>query len=409
MKYRTYSKTLIISLLSFALIASCSQSKQSKKPASIGMADSEISRNPSAWMIDFQKKPKWAYVNGLVCQAMLEVWRVTGDRKYFNYARGYADSLIDKNGQILGYKKEDYNLDKLNSGKMLFTLFKETGDKRYKTAIETLRAQLVSQPRTSQGGFWHKQIYPNQMWLDGIYMGTPFYAQYAATFGDTLAFDDIALQFELLHADARDSATGWYYHGWDASKKIFWADPVTGLSKNFWGRGVGWYYMALVDVLDFFPEDHPKRSVLLNIYKDLTTTITSNQDTTSGVWYQVLDRPSQEGNYPEATASAMFTYGLIKGIHKNYLSEQYLSNAKRAYQGMIDTFIRNHPDGTLELINCCAGAGLGPADNPVRDGTYEYYINEKRRSNDGKGTGPFIMASLIFETNPKFQSPDLND
>lgn len=353
-------------------------------------------------MLDFQERPKWAYVNGLVCSAMLNVWEQTGEMKYFLYAKGYADSLIDENGSIIGYKKEDFNLDKLNSGKILFTLYKETRDERYRTAIEILYNQLKDQPRTSEGGFWHKKIYPNQMWLDGIYMGTPYYAQYASTFGDSSTFNDIALQFELLNEHARDTTTGWYYHGWDSSREVFWAHPKTGRSQNFWGRGVGWYYMALVDVLDFFPEDHPKRAYLLATYRDLSETIIKNQDST-GLWYQVLNMPEEPGNYLEATCSSQFAYGLIKGIEKRYIDAGYIEHAKEAYYGIIDHLIIRHPNGALELTSCCAGAGLGPANNPKRDGTYEYYINEKKRSNDGKGTGPFIMASLIYENSPSFQ------
>jgi unsaturated rhamnogalacturonyl hydrolase len=366
------------------------------------MADSEIKRNPSAWQLDFVSEPKWGYVNGLVCDAMLSVWKGSGDHKYFDYVLTYADTLIDENGNIKGYNKEDFNIDKVNSGKMLFSLYEQTKDERYRNAIELLFDQLKDQPRTAEGGFWHKKIYPNQMWLDGIYMGTPFYAQYAATFGDSTMFDDIALQFELLGAHACDSATGWYYHGWDASKSVYWADPETGLSANFWSRGVGWYYMALIDVLDFFPLNHPKRQILVNQFVDLSNTIRNAQDSV-GLWYQVSNYPEREGNYREATSSAMFTYGLLKGIDKGILDESFKASALRGFNGITEALIIVHQDGEVELTSCCAGAGLGPADNPVRNGSYQYYIEETIRSNDGKGTAPFIMAALIVENSEAFK------
>lgn len=395
-------------LISYIILlqTGCKQHKERKEteenPWSIAMANSEIERNPSAWMIDFQKKPKWSYVNGLVTLAMLKVWEQTNENKYFKYAQGYADTLITKGGEIIGYNKQDYKLDAINSGKPLFILYQKTGDERYRIAIETLYNQIKDQPRTPGGGFWHKKVYPNQMWLDGVYMGAPFYAQYAATFGDSSMFDDISLQFELIKTHAKDSATGWYYHGWDASKSVYWADRKTGLSQNFWGRGIGWYYMALIDVLDYFPKDHPKYQMLVNQFIDLSNTIVKNQDSV-GLWYQVPNYPGREGNYHEATCSSMFTYGLMKGVDRGILDRSFIEPAMKGFNGMIDELIVTHPDGELELTQCCAGAGLGPADNPVRDGSYEYYINEKIRSNDGKGTGPFIMAALILENSKAFK------
>ncbi len=407
--FKYFKIRLPVFLAIMAMLYACSNKVESEKkeivqeqkPWSVAMADSEIKRNPSAWMLDFRETPHWGYVNGLVCSAMLKVWEDTEDQKYYNYVLSYADTLIDKNGDIKGYNKSSFNIDQVNSVKILFSLYETSKDERYKKAIETLYDQLKDQPRVPEGGFWHKKVYENQMWLDGIFMGTPFYAQYAATYGVDSAFNDIALQFELIEKHARDSETGWYYHGWDASKSVYWADPETGLSKNFWGRGVGWLYMALIDVLDFFPKDHPKRKALEAQFIDLSNTIVKNQDERLGVWYQVLDQPDREGNYPEATCSTMFVYGLLKGVEKNILDDSFITPAKKGYEGILENLIKVHEDGEVELLNCCAGAGLGPADNPVRDGTYDYYINEAKRSNDGKGTAPFIMASLILENSEK--------
>lgn len=362
----------------------------------IALTRSEMRRNPQAWMLDFRQTPKWGYVQGLVCQAILEVWKTTGDSSLFAYAKSYPDTFIDSAGVIQGYEKESYNLDHLNSGKMLFTLYDATGDARYLTAIGQLIEQVRDQPRTPEGGFWHKQIYPNQMWLDGLYMSAPFYAEYAARFADTAAFADIAHQFLLLRQHAYDSASGLYYHGWDASRSVFWAHPETGLSANFWGRSIGWLYMALVDVLDHFPIAHPDRTRLIDLFQELTQGILRHQDS-SGLWYQVPNFPDQEGNYLEATSSAMFAYGLLKGVQKGYLGAEAMKPARQAFDGLINHLVKIHPDGEVELTQCCAVAGLGPAKDLRRDGSFAYYISEPIRSNDGKGTGPLIMAALLLQ------------
>ncbi|MDW7691320.1 glycoside hydrolase family 88 protein [Flammeovirgaceae bacterium SG7u.111] len=405
MKMKPKLHSTIIFAFCITILIGCSPSEKKEKkevPAkekwSQLMTESEIKRNPEAWMLDFHTEPRWSYVNGLVCLSILKVWEDTDDPKYFDYVKGYADSLINSEGEIMGrFRKEAFNIDAINSGKILFALYDKTGDERYKKAIDALYDQLHDQPRISEGGFWHKKIYPNQMWLDGIYMGSPFYAQYAKTYGDDSMFDDIALQFELMHENARDSITGWYYHGWNPRKDVYWADPETGLSKHFWGRGVGWYYMALIDALDFFPKDHPKRQQLIDEFTELSATAKRWQNEKTGLWYQVLDQGDRKGNYLEATCSSMFAYGLLKGIDQGYLGDEYVPTAEKAYKGIIDNLIIKHSNEEVELTECCAGAGLGPADNLVRNGTYEYYINEKKRSNDGKGTGPFIMASLLYE------------
>ena len=404
-------KALLLPILAFFLV-NCSgtkksnnQSKETHKPYSVLMAESVINNNPEAWMVDFQSKPKWGYVQGLVGKALLQVGDKTNDQKYFDYIKEtYADVLIDSVGNIIGYNKEDFNIDKINSGKILFTLYEKTGDERYKKAIETLRDQLRDHPRVSEGGFWHKKIYTNQMWLDGLYMGTPFYAQYVATYGDSANFDDITNQFLLVEKHLKDPKTGLYYHGWDESKSVFWADPETGLSKNFWGRGIGWLYMAIVDVLDYLPEDHPDRPKLVNMFRELTDAVIQFQQDDSGVWYQVMDMPDREGNYLESTCSSMFAYGMIKGIEMGILDDRYIEPAMKAYNGILTTFIQTDENGNLELTSGCSGAGLGPAGNTRRDGTFEYYISEPVRSNDGKGVGPFIMTSLMVEDNPDLLS-----
>lgn len=358
------------------------------------MADSEIRHFPEPWTVDFNPKPVWNYTQGLIAHAMIKVWKVTGNLTYYNYAREYSDKLIDSTGTIFGYKAEDYNIDCVNSGKFLFSVYERTKDTRYLKAINHLREQLETQPRTSEGGFWHKKRYPNQMWLDGLYMGTPFLAQYASEMKEAAIYKDVVNQFVTVHKHTYNPKVGLNYHGWDESKQQKWADPVTGCSPNFWGRAMGWYAMALVDVLDFIPLDHPGRPKLLEILNQVASGIKKYQDSTTGLWYQVLDQGNREGNYLEATCSAMFTYSLLKASRKGYISKDYQSVAIKAYNGILDNFILDNGDGTISMTKCCSVAGLG--GNPYRDGSFEYYIKEPVRDNDPKGVGPFIMASIEF-------------
>ena len=323
---------------------------------------------------------------------MIQLWKISKDERYFKYASLYADKMIGENGEISGYKLEEQNMDVLNSGKYLFELYTVKKEEKYRKALILLRDQLKTQPRTTEGGFWHKQRYPNQMWLDGIYMGAPFYAQCALTFRESTLFDDVVAQFVIVHKHTYDPKSGLNYHGWDESRKQQWADPKTGCSPNFWGRAEGWYAMALVDVLDYLPMDHAGRPKILAILKQVTDGIKKYQDPKTGLWYQVLDQGEKEGNYLEATASCMFTYTLLKAARKGYISQDKKVVALKAYAGILKNLIASNSDGTISLTKCCAVAGLG--GSPYRSGSYEYYIKELVRDNDPKGVGPFIMASL---------------
>ncbi|MDP4819382.1 MAG: glycoside hydrolase family 88 protein [Saprospiraceae bacterium] len=364
-------------------------------PWSERMAQSIMARNKEAWMTDFREKPRWTYTNGLVLLAILKVGEQSGKAVYYDYAKSYADTMINANGEIRDYDMEDFNIDHINPGKLLFPLYKKTGDQRYRIALTTLRRQLDWQPRTSEGGFWHKLIYPWQMWLDGLYMGSPFYAEYAKTFGEPEVFDDVALQFQLMEKNALDPATGLLHHGWDESKIQQWADPVTGKSPSIWGRAMGWYAMALVDVIEYFPENHPAREDLLKKLRSTLDAALKYQDPASGLWYQVLDQGGRAGNFLEATVSSMFVYTMVKGYNQGYLPESYLEQARKSYRGLIDNLVEVEENGEVHIHKCCAVAGLG--GKPYRTGTYDYYINEEVRSNDPKATGPFLLASLEFE------------
>ncbi len=361
----------------------------------VRMADSEMKRNPESWMVDFSKDLKWNYCHGLELEAIYDVYRKTGDKKYYNYALSYADTVINQNGTIISYKLEEYNIDRLNSGKMLFPVYAETKDNKYRLAMDLLKSQMDTHPRISNGGFWHKKIYPNQVWLDGLYMAGPFLAEYGAVFNAPEMFDEVALQLTTAYADLIDAKTGLLYHGWDESRQQRWADPVTGRSPNFWSRSIGWYMMALVDVLDFMPENHPKRAEIIGILNKTAAAVEKYRDPDSGMWYQVTDKGGKEGNYLESSGSAMFIYTWVKGAQKGYLPQEFLTKGKTAYDQFLKQFLKENPDGTISITDACSVAGLGGEKN-YRDGSFEYYISEPKRDNDPKVVAPFIWMSIML-------------
>ncbi len=369
------------------LIAACSSSEPQDWSAQ--MADSVLKRHPLV-------ADKWRYEAGVVLSAIHQVWLKTQEQKYHDYIKSNIDQFIGPAGDIQTYRLEEYNLDQINEGKLLFLLYNQTGDDRYRQAAYLLRKQLQTQPHTSEGGFWHKQIYPHQMWLDGLYMAAPFLAEFAQTFGEPEGFDEVVRQFTLIERHTRDPQTGLLYHGWDESKRQRWANPETGCSPCFWGRAVGWYMMAIVDVLDFLPQNHTGRESLLTIFERTASALAAVQDKATGLWYQVLDQGGRAGNYLEASASSMFVYALAKGIRQGYLDEKYQAVATQGYQGILERFVEIDAQGLVNLNGICAVAGLG--GEPYRDGSFEYYIGEEIATNDYKGVGPFIMASVEMET-----------
>ncbi|CAM3404608.1 glycoside hydrolase family 105 protein [Flavobacterium chungbukense] len=358
------------------------------------MALSIMKRAPKAWQIDHNDKPKWDYKLGLIMTAFENLYQKTNNPIYGSYVKDYYDSVISSSGVITNYKLEDYNIDYINAGKTLFDLYKQTKDERYLNAIQQLRKQLETHPRTNSGGFWHKKIYPNQMWLDGLYMGTPFYARYTAEFDGGKDFDDIAKQFEQIHLHTLDKKTGLLFHAWDESKKMDWADKKTGTSPNFWSRSIGWYMMALVDVLDYMPKEHPKRKELIGYLNDISKAVAKYQDQ-SGLWYQVTDAGKKQGNYLEASGSEMFIYAFAKGAKNGYLPASYKKLAIKGFEGVIKDLVTVDDDGEIHITQVCASAGLG--GNPYRDGSFEYYISEKIKVDNSHGLGPFILAAIELE------------
>ncbi len=354
-------------------------------------ADSEMLRFPEAWQLDHGKRLFFGYAQGVGCCAMLRMWKATGDRHYFDYVERWADSLIDEQGQIHLYDLASYNIDFINSGKVLFDCYRETGKEKYRKAMDRLVGQMRRHPRTCDGAYWHKLIYQHQIWLDGLYMCSPFLSQYGAEFGHPEWIDEAVRQIKLCHTHTYDAATGLYHHAWDESRSQRWADPETGHSPNFWGRSIGWWFMALVDNLDFIPADHPDRGFVLSLVRGLADTLPKYQDK-AGLWYQVLDCPTRKGNFPEASVTAQFMYAYAKAVNKGYLDASYRQYAEKAFDGLQRKLIGENADGSLTLTRCCAVGGLG--GNPYRDGSFEYYIGERMRNNDAKATGPFIMGCL---------------
>ncbi len=354
------------------------------------------------WKDSFAIKPGrpagWSYDQGVILKGFEGIWTRTGDASYYDYIKKSMDFYVTKEGTIKGYKPTEYNIDHLNNGKLLLLLHRVTGDEKYWKASTMLRDQLRTHPRTTQGGFWHKQVYPWQMWLDGLYMGQPFYAEYAYLAHDDTAFNDITKQFILMERNAIDTKTGLLYHGWDESKQQKWANAQTGTSPHFWGRSIGWYLMALVDVLDYVPQDHPQRRELIAILNRLSTAVLKVQDPKSGLWYDVMDKRGSKGNYVEASASSMIVYSLAKGVRKGYLSNNISKQVKKGYDGIIKEFIETDANGQVNLKGTVSVSGLG--GNPYRDGSYEYYLSEPVIVNDPKGIGAFLLASNEIEMLP---------
>jgi unsaturated rhamnogalacturonyl hydrolase len=364
-------------------------------PWSQRMAESLIVLFPEMWQMEERDRPVWSYTYGLVGMSMQKLYAETGIEKYYIYAKEYIDTMINDKGIINTYRFNAFNIDQINPGRMLFMLYDSTHDERYKIAMDTLRKQLLYHPRTKTGGFWHKERYPHQMWLDGVYMGAPFMAQYAVEFDEPALFDDLSNWIIAVEEKTRDDKTGLLYHAWDESRQQKWADSLTGHSPHFWGRAVGWYAMALVDVLDYLPSEHSNYNDIVAILNRLAEAVVRVQDEETGLWYQVLDQGDREGNYLEGSVSCMLAYALLKAVRQGYLDIRYSDAALKAYKGIIKHLMEISPDGILTITPVCAIAGLG--GRPYRDGSYEYYVNERKRDNDPKATGPFILASLEFE------------
>ena len=366
----------------------------------VRMAESEIARNPSPAMLDGipAGKVKWNYTTGLELLAIRDAGEAWNRPDFIAYADRYYDTIVQADGSVLTYSRAKYNLDHICPGRALFSLYNRTGEQRYAQVLDTLYAQLRAQPRNFDGGFWHKAVYPHQMWLDGLYMAEPFYAEYAMTHLTGAALDDavadIVNQFVTVGKHTWDPATGLYRHAYDDSREMFWCDSISGQSAHAWCRAMGWYAMAIVETMQYLGKSdatRPMQAILERIYDVLP----KYADPQTGMWYQVLDQPGREGNYLESTGSVMFVYAQLKAVRLGYLPEEMREEALHRYEQFVDRFIRENAGGTISMTDCCAVAGLGGKQR--RSGTFEYYISEPVIENDCKGVGPFIWASLEYD------------
>lgn len=363
------------------------------------MADSTIERWPDGRWAAAGAPWHWNYELGTLLEGMDAVWYGSAKGEYYRYLKQSVDQFVGPDGSIPTYHADEDQLDSILLGRQLLLLYQVTQNERYYKAAKLLREQLAQQPKTASGGFWHKKIYPNQMWLDGLYMAEPFYAEWAAEFQEPQDFREITHQFLLIDEHARDAKTGLLYHGWDESKEQSWANRRTGDSANFWGRAMGWYMIALVDTLPCYPENDPGRAQLLEILRRTAAAVAKVQDPASGLWWQVLDKAGAKGNYLEASASYMFTYALAKGVRLGYLPRAYEKNAERGWSGIQKRFVQTDADGSVTLTGTVKVAGLGGAEH--RDGSYEYYVSQPVADNDPKGVGAYLLAASEMEMAPQ--------
>lgn len=336
------------------------------------------------------KKPAWNYIDGCMITALLCASEITGEKKYFDFAENFIDYYVFDDGTIRGYSKEKFNLDDVNEGKVLFELYEKTHKEKYKKAISLLESQLEEQPRTATGNFWHKQIYPNQIWLDGLYMGQVFSALYKKYFGNK-DYSDVVNQYKSVRKLMFDENKKLYYHGCDCSKKAFWADKETGCSKNFWLRSIGWFCISLIDIIEFIDDENAK-SELVKIFAEEIDGISQYADKETSMYYQVVDKGGEEGNYLETSGSSMIAYAMMKGARLGVIDGKYAEQGRKTFDGICKKYLSISENGDLNLGGICLVAGLGPKDNPRRDGSYEYYISEPVVENDAKGVAPFVLC-----------------
>ena len=346
----------------------------------------------TAWNMEKIREGKaasWNYIDGCMLTALMEMGRITGKALYTDFVEACIDHFVGEDGSIRTFHSDAYNLDDINEGRVLFGLYERTGKPQYKLAADRLARQLEGHPRTFEGNFWHKAIYPNQVWLDGIYMAQPFRALYAKHFGGG-DYTDIVKQITTVHDRMRSPEKGLYFHGYDASRSAFWAAPETGCSKNFWLRSLGWFAVALADLLDILPAGE-ERDQLAAIFSDLMASMDRYADAETGLYWQVPDQGGREGNYLETSGSAMMAYAMLKGARLGVLPKEYAAKGQKTFDGIAGKYLTFTDEG-IGLGGICLVAGLGPEDNRRRDGSYEYYISEPVVENDAKGVAPFVLA-----------------
>jgi unsaturated rhamnogalacturonyl hydrolase len=390
-------RTVIIVLFLSIFYSGQSQSPVKKSGSSdlkwsVRMANTVLKRSDSLiYYVD--RSPKWAYDVALLGMAVDRLGNV--DPKYSKYMETWVNYFVKPDGSVIDYRLKEYNLDRIFPGRNVITVYKRNPDPKYKIALDNFIEQLKTHPKTNSGGYWHKNIYPWQMWLDGIFMASTYMAQYAKEFNEPQWFDVATTQTKMIYEKTLDPNSGLLFHAWDESRSQKWCDPVTGQSQYPWSRAMGWYILAIEDILEYLPENHPDRAALIAILKKTCDALVKVRDPKTGIWYQVLNQGGREGNYLEGSGSAMYAYAFARGAHKGYLDKKYLDIAHSAFDGILKELITVDNNGLITMHNICGGCGLG--GNPYRDGSYEYYVNEKRIDNDTKGVAPFIMAAIELD------------
>ena len=393
MSFSWLNKFSLIAAVGGMTVIAAAQTTPTVQSWSVRAAQAAMARWPQGHI---GTKTSFKYELGTYLESINDVYLNTADRRYYDYIKSSIDELITEDGAIPTYRPEEFQLDAVLTGRQLLRLYGMTGQKKYLTAATILYKQIEEQPRTASGGFWHKKIYPNQMWLDGLYMAEPFYAQYATVAHQPEKYADIEKQFVLVYEHMRDAKTGLLYHGWDESRTQRWCNPQTGLSPEFWARAMGWYMMALVDTLDYLPADSPAHAKLVEILNSETISLLKVQDAKSGVWYQILNKGAEKGNYLESSASSMFVYAMAKGVRRGYLPQSDLPAVEKGWKGLVDNFVEIGPNDDINITKTVSVGGLGGSPK-YRDGSYAYYLSEKVITNDPKGVGPFIMAATEIE------------
>ncbi len=336
------------------------------------------------------KANKWNYIDGCMITALLSLYEMSGKERYYTFAKDFIDYFVQDNGEIRTYNVKEYNLDNINTASNLFFLYDKTGDEKYKKALDLVRTQLDTMPRTKEGSFWHKDIYPNQVWLDGLYMAEPFYMRYETQFRKMEKCSDVIHQFENVEKHMKDEKTGLYYHGYDESRQMYWADPVTGCSPNFWLRSLGWFSLALTETANAVNEElYYEKRYLIGLLEKLIDALIPFQDE-SGMFYQVPDKKDEKGNYLETSGTALIAYAVLKAVRLGYISPKYAAVGEKAFDGICSKYLSKNPDGTLKLSGICLVAGLGGKQH--RDGSLAYYFSEPVVENEAKGVAPFLLA-----------------
>ena len=346
----------------------------------------------TAWNIERARQglpATWNYIDGCMLNALLEMTEITGDSRYADFVEGFIDSFVMEDGTIRTFQPEKQTLDDINEGRVLFPLYQMTGKEKYRRAMNVMKKALEEQPRTKEGSFWHKKIYPNQVWLDGIYMAQVFAALYEKHFGSG-DYSDIVGQIRTVRDKMFDEEKRLYYHGYDQIRSVFWADPVTGLSKSFWLRAQGWFATALVDIAGILPEGAEKEYIAA-VLREMMDGLLPYADQESGMFWQVVDQGGREGNYLETSGSSMMAYAMLKGARLGILDKKYAAEGLKTFHGIMNRYLTFEGEN-LVLDGICLVAGLGPEKDKRRDGTYAYYISEPVVKNDAKGAAPFVMC-----------------